>query len=489
LGVAYQIDRKTVIRGGVGVVYNSTSNQTGSTTNTASANTPAFGQIVGRLQDGIPSDVSITWPTLTANAGQAVGSVVGSPTWLDRNAGRPMRLVQWNATLQREVGRDLVLEAGYVANRGIWEDAAGLTTPNAMSVAALNGLGFKDFSSASDAAFLQATIGNLNTSQKQTALAHGIGLPYGNFPTNQKVLQSLLPYPQYTGLISPVGAAQGYSWYDSLQAKMTKRFSHGLTFNANYTYAKTLSLTSSPDPFNRQLGKNLSAFDLPHQFRFTAQYQVQRIHSELPVLRDKVVAYALSGWGTGWALSYQSAFLVGLPTSTGTTPISQFLGYGPGPAQLMTGANPWSVDWNDYSGKHHTDPLDINCHCFDPTKTIVLNPNVWQNVPNGQFAANEGSLRWFRGMRSPVEDANFGRDFRVRERVSLNVRVEFTNIFNRTIYPGISLGSNGQNFSNQPVKFNSGPNVGLYSSGFGTINPTAGTNGQRSGSFVARLTV
>src|SRR6185437_11928548 len=110
LGVAYQIDRKTVIRGGVGVVYNSTSNQTGSTTNTASANTPAFGQIVGRLQDGIPSDVSITWPTLTANAGQAVGSVVGSPTWLDRNAGRPMRLVQWNATLQREVGRNLVLE-------------------------------------------------------------------------------------------------------------------------------------------------------------------------------------------------------------------------------------------------------------------------------------------------------------------------------------------------------------------------------------------
>ena len=488
LGVAYQIDRKTVVRGGVGVVYNATTNQTGGTgSSQASANTPAFGQIVGLLQNGIPSSVSIQWPTFTANAGQAVGSVVGAPTYLDPNAGRPMRLLQWNATLQREVGRDLALEAGYVANRGIWEDAGALSAPNGMTVATLKGLGFTNFANATDAAFLQATIGNLNAAQKQEAIAHGIGLPYGNFPTNQKVLQSLLPYPQYTGLISPVGSPQGYSWYDSLQARVTKRFSHGLSLNANYTYAKTMSLTSSPDPFNRKLGKNLAFSDLPDQFRFTSQYEVPRIHSELPVLRNKLVSYALSGWGTGWALSYQSAGLVGLPTSTGSVPISQFLGYGPGPAQLIPGMNPWSVDWTDYNGVHHTDPLNINCHCFDPTKTVVLNPKAWTNVPDGQFAANESSIRSFRGMRVPIEDANFGRDFRVKERMSLNVRVEFTNIFNRLVYPAISLGQNGQNFLSNPTTFGSGPNKGLYSGGFGTINPTAGTGGQRAGTFVARF--
>jgi len=37
---------------------------------------------------------------------------------LDPNASRPMRLLQWNLTLQREVGRTIVVEAGYVANRG-----------------------------------------------------------------------------------------------------------------------------------------------------------------------------------------------------------------------------------------------------------------------------------------------------------------------------------------------------------------------------------
>jgi hypothetical protein len=320
----------------------------------------------------------------------------------------------------------------------------------------------------------------------------GWSLPYANFPTNQTVLQSLKPFPQYTGLLGSAGAPSAKSWYDSLQAKVTKRFSHGLVVNANYTYAKTLALTSTPDPFNRNLGKNLSAFDLPHQFRFTAQYEVPMIHSHLPVLSNKVVAYALSGWGTGWALSYQSAPLVGLPTSAGSTPISNFLGYGPGPAQLNPGANPWSVDWTDLSGAHHTDPLDINCHCFDPTKTVVLNPASWSNIPNGQFGANQSSIRSFRGVRIPVENANFSRNFRVKERYSLNIRVEFTNIFNRLQLPASAAAAGGVNLGNfaaAPTKFTSGVNAGLYSGGFGTmLTPLNGSVlGQRAGTIVARF--
>jgi hypothetical protein len=53
--------------------------------------------------------------------------------------------------------------------------------------------------------------------------------------------------------------------------------------------------------------------------------------------------------------------------------------------------NPWSVNWTDLQGNHHTDPLNINCHCFDPTTTQVLNPAARTNVLNGQFAANESS--------------------------------------------------------------------------------------------------
>ena len=323
--------------------------------------------------------------------------------------------------------------------------------------------------------------------------AQGFNLqPYPGFPS-QTVLQALKPYPQYTGVLTPVGAPLGKNWHDALQMTFPRRFSHGLVANANYTSSKTLALTSTPDPYTRELGKNLSLFDLPQQFRLTAQYEVPKFNSNLPVLKNKVVQYALSGWSTGWSLSYQSAPLIGYPTSSGNVPVSNFLGYGPGPAQLIPGMSPWSVNWTDLSGAHHTDPLNINCHCFDPTKTQVLNPAAFENVPNGQFAADQSHIGVLRGFRTPHKNPNFGRNFRIQERYNLNIRVDFTNIFNRLLlaYSSTAGGVNPDNFAAAPTKFTSGPHTGLYSGGFGTVlSPlvSPGVGGQRAGTLVARFT-
>jgi len=117
-----------------------------------------------------------------------------------------------------------------------------------------------------------------------------------------------------------------------------------------------------------------------------------------------------------------------------------------------------------------------------------LNPKAWTNVPDGQFAASESSIRSFRGFRTPQESANFGRNFRIKERVNLNLRVEFTNVFNRMLYSSLTTPIViNTNFASAPVPFTSGPNKGLLSSGFGVVNPTAGTSNQRSGTFVARF--
>jgi len=511
LGAAYQIDEKTVVRGGIGIVYGSldASAATGYASNSASASTPAFGQIAGLLQNGIPASVQAAWPTLNnPAAGQAPGAVVTAPSLLDANTGRPARLLQWNLTVQRTIGKDNVVEAGYVGNRGVWETVAppaglsALSPANAMSQSTLAALGIQpsDYSNVNLSTAFNTTISALSAAQKQALAAKGLTqfLPYGNFPQNQTVRQALLPYPQYSGAsalapnvptLAPLGAPLGKNWYDGLQLKFTKRFSHGLTANANYTWSKTLALTGTPDPFNRDLGKNLSAFDVPQQFRVSAQYEVPRFHSG--ILSNKVLGAIVSGWGTGWYLNYQSAPLVGLPTSTSAAPISNFLGYGPGPAQLIPGMSPWSVDWYDNDGNHHTDPLNINCHCFDVTKTVVLNPKAFTNVPDGQFAANEASIRGFRGFRYPAENANFSRTFRFKERYTAQIRAEFTNIFNRVQY-AIPLGQttaiNLGNFAVAPTTFTSGPNKGLYSGGFGTITPYTGAVGQRAGTLVARIT-
>jgi hypothetical protein len=150
------------------------------------------------------------------------------------------------------------------------------------------------------------------------------------------------------------------------------------------------------------------------------------------------------------------------------------------------------VDWVDNSGTHRTDPIDINCHCFDPTKNQVINPNAWENIPNGQWGADQSAMRFFRGTRLPDENANFSRNFRIKERVSLNIRVEFNNVFNRMRLPNpttvAAAGAAPINFAAAPTKFTSGANTGLYSGGFGTYSVLSGLLGQRNGTFVARVT-
>lgn len=147
--------------------------------------------------------------------------------------------------------------------------------------------------------------------------------------------------------------------------------------------------------------------------------------------------------------------------------------------------SPWSVDWVDLDGNRRTDPIDINCKCFDPNKTIVLNRNAWELVPNGQWAAQTQVIPFFQPGRRPNESANLARNFRFGAdgRFNLHVRVEFQNVFNRRYLPAPALGN-----------FQANPTVGAngnYTAGFGTFG-NLGNSGAfgtpRSGQFVGRFT-
>ena len=73
--------------------------------------------------------------------------------------------------------------------------------------------------------------------------------------------------------------------------------------------------------------------------------------------------------------------------------------------------------------------------------------------------------------------------------MSFNVRVEFSNVFNRTRLPQPSAGTLGlPGFATLPTKQTAGALTGLYSGGFGTVVPTTGTQGYRSGTLVGRIT-
>jgi hypothetical protein len=137
--------------------------------------------------------------------------------------------------------------------------------------------------------------------------------------------------------------------------------------------------------------------------------------------------------------------------------------------------------------------VSLNSHSINPFYDQVLNPNAWAVVPTNAAGPAIGTYyNDFRGVRRPQENFNIGRNFRVKERMNLQFRGEFVNIFNRTYLPQPSTTSPAT-----PLTKNS---FGYYTAGFGTMNaysaPGAslfdGASGHqpsaRSGTLILRFT-
>ena len=69
------------------------------------------------------------------------GQTNSPPALVDPNAGRPSRMINWNISVQRELTKDLVVEAAYVGNRGAWFRADGLNRFNGISDERLRSFG------------------------------------------------------------------------------------------------------------------------------------------------------------------------------------------------------------------------------------------------------------------------------------------------------------------------------------------------------------
>ena len=219
-------------------------------------------------------------------------AVQNAPATVDPNGGRPPRINQWNVSLQREVTRDLVLEASYVGNRGAWLQAGGnLITYNAINPSAVPASLGLDITNATTRTLLTSSI------TSPLAVAAGFTKPYANFPDTGTVIQSLRPFPQYNG-IGSLWAPLGDSWYNAFQAKLTKRYSHGLTLTGAYAFSKTLdSFSGNGNIFNRSTFKSLSPNDRPTH----PEHQRQLHHAGVRIHRAGIVSRAplLAGWTIG----------------------------------------------------------------------------------------------------------------------------------------------------------------------------------------------
>jgi len=459
LGVAYQLNDKTVIRAGWGIVYGFSNifsyigggNSQGMGFNTINFTSPGNGVEAGVLSSPLVYNNSDLYgasynPGLLVTPNAAVQS---APSVLDPNGGRPPRINQWNISVQREVGKDFVLEGSYVGNRAAWLNANNLINYNAYPPSLITGMGYD---------ITQAAARNLLTSSisSAAAVAAGFKMPYANFPTTGTVLQSLKPYPQYNG-IGSTWAPLGKTWYDAFQAKATKRLSHGLNATASYAFSKNLDNTSGAgNIFNRGSFKSLNGGDTPHLLTISVDYLLPAFGF---VAHNKLAKAVLANWDIGAVLQYSSGALLGAPgsnNSIGTYYPSQ------GTRQFRVPGAPLFLK-------------NPNCGCIDPTQDTILNPAAWIDEPTGVWGTGTAYYDDFRGQRRPTESMSLSKTFPIREHMRFSIRGEFFNIFNRDeSFPNPST----SNPATPATRSN-----GVLTGGFGFINFTSISSNSQNNTY------
>jgi hypothetical protein len=497
-GFAWQALPRTVVRGGFGIAYTGTgvaqvfSGASGTAVATnkfappSDPGTPLTVLGQGVNINGSPlTPAQIAWPNFSPGFYPLGGAIPNAgPQFYDPNAGRPARQYQWSFSIQREIARDLVFQASYIGNRGIWWPTyvgQPLVNYNYLSNAILaqNGL---SLSNPADVATLLAPIGSAAAGRFQNRL------PFPGFPPTLTVAQSLRPFPQFNTTCTstlntgpcPVNAPLGDTWYNSLQLTLNKRFSRGLQFDWAFTWSKSMdTFGGTPDVQNRALAKSISSLDQPLVMRVGFTYT-------LPKWGPKAVSWAVRDWMLNAFGYYASGIPLAAPTTNATGyPSNLALGtignvtFQPTQYQIRTGQSLYLQD--------------LNCHCFDANNTFVLNPSAWTNPAPGQYG---GATYYndFRGERRPTENFGIGRQFHIRERLTMSVRAEFTNIFNRSYLNNPAISGTGISPQTAPsCKLPSGANGACSTSGlqivsgFGAINTSSVLYPPRTGQVVARF--
>jgi hypothetical protein len=494
IGAAYQIAPKTVLRAGWGFNYQFIANPAGGLVS-ASGTYPLSGinPFVNINSPG--AIVQPSWPVTNPTIYPVPGTAgVGGQTPLvpDQHENRPPRVNQFSVSIQREISRNFVVEASYVANRAVWLNGS-LGRLSQISPETFASYGLYPYAGSGpagynyslpgntqradgtwslcapgndcDRALLTQSLSSAAVQQKMAAAGRPNFTPYAGFPAANTLQSALYPYPQF-GNLGITGSPTGNTRYDSLQIKVTKRMSHGLQAGLNYTWGQGFQRPGRQDFFNPKSAV-WQLQNIPLQvLNFNVLYTVPNF-SVLP----KYVNAISRDWEAGWYSSYQSGTYLTPPTSpTANFLSSQFIRV---PGQPL-----------------YTPGVDINDHStFNPYTTQVLNPAAWQACPTNAVCPATATLyKDFKGPRVPTENANIGRHFRLgkERRYDFYLRGEFTNIFNRTYFASPSAAS-----PQNPVVRGAG-NGTILTGGFGVINAYVQPNtpygfAGRSGTLIARF--
>ena len=344
-------------------------------------------------------DNGLTFPYKTSNFfSSGLAPVTGSSLGLQTNLGQSLGVTalfgdlpsaynqRWQGGVQMVFAGDHKVEVRYVGNRTIKMPLS--TNLNYIPNVYLSTSTERD----------QPTIDNLTTLVPNPFFGiQGMG---GSLATSRNIAKSslLVAYPEFSSVT--YNTAQGWSTYNALQMEFSRRFSGGLTFQTNYTYARTTDADSrlnagDPLPWSDGPASN----DRPHIWRLLGVY-------ELPFGPGKPIGSNVGGFTSwligGWQIQGSSYYQSGVPIAWGNV--------------LFRGnRDDIHVDTIDPDRMFNTDAG------FEKLTTRQLSSNV------RTFPVRLGNVRY----QSDVgTDLSIIKNFEIKERYKAQFRFEGYNAFN-----------------------------------------------------------
>jgi hypothetical protein len=471
LGFAYALDSKTVVRGGYGIFFlpndvvfqlNPYADSVNAATSTFFASTtqglyPASTlnssqcTLAGPGGVGAPTGgVTNTFtclaagpfgPTLNAPAGRNAQPNISAfgleQTPLSANGytlAKPAYAQQWNLDIQRELPWGLFVDVAYAGSHGVHLEQTSNQSVNVDQI---------PDSYIAQAATQYAAGGEaaVTIAQKVGALNYpfNVTLPGSLGPASLIQGQLDRPYPQYTNVqLAGVGCCS--SNYQSLQATVKKRFHGGGTLLVAYTNSKLLSNTDTITSWlegsgNGGVGNVQDWNNLKGEYSLSSQDVPQRLVIsyvlDLPFGHGKhfmgdatgVVDKFVSGWGVDGVTTFQSGFPLKFQDSNPNLLANLGLGTGTIRPDYVSGCA---------KGGPRTTAEWFNTSCWaDPA------PYTFGDESRVDPTLRQDGIRNFDF--STFKKTYFGPD----NKLNLEFRVEFFNIFNRTQFaaPNTSFGS------------------------------------------------
>ena len=343
------------------------------------------------ISSGFPS--TIIYPDPLNPSGTL--RVQGGKRWMPK-------IMEWNFTIQHQLGQNWMAQAGYVATRGyrLWNhESTDLNAP------------FTPL----DSNFSDAT-GNM-------------GRPYFN------KLPDL-------GSLRPLDYAQFAMFYNSLQAKLEKRFSNGMSLLTAYTFSKNVGTSDGyvsgniQNPYNAEASRGPVPSDRTHQLSLSYLY-------DLPFGRGKqymgqagaLANGILGGWEVGGITAIQSglALTPGLsfdPTNTNS---------GSPRPDMIHNPNDFSFNTSAQATMGCSQPGQQTLDCFYNQAAFVLSPLAPGQVSAHVFGNTANGV--LRGPDLVTFDFSAMKNFKFSDRWTLQFRAEMFNIFNHPNFanPGTTV--------------------------------------------------